>query len=210
MNGVTQLQPATREPEAGRTGERERQVVVFHLAGEAYGVDIRFVREIIPVASITRLPNAPAFVEGVINLRGHVLPVLDLRKRFGLSSEVDPRRTRIMVAEVNAHTVGLVVDSVSEVLRVAESTVEPATGALVGVELRFVEGVAKLPDRLVILLDLEHLLGKSEARALDRVEVTVEKGEALAGEAQPPEGEVGPGASREPEGQGHGADPLSA
>lgn len=171
----------------------ERQVVVFQLARETYGVAIQWVREIITVQTVTRLPGAPAFVEGVINLRGHVIPVIDLRKRFGLEASVDPRRTRIMVVEVQPHTIGLVVDAVSEVLRLQESLIEPAGNILAGVDVAFIQGVAKLENRLIILLNLGRLLESSEVRALEKVQATVETG-------------AGEGA----EGPGDGADSVSA
>ena len=116
-------------------GDRERQLVIFQLAREIYGLDINWVREIITLQEITRVPGAPDFVEGVINLRGHVIPVIDLRKRFGLEASVDPRRTRIVVVDVPPHTLGLVVDAVTEVLRIAESVVEPAGNILAGIDL---------------------------------------------------------------------------
>lgn len=180
--------------DAGNPGaDQERQVVVFQLAKETYGVEIRWVREIITVQTVTRLPGAPAFVEGVINLRGHVIPVVDLRKRFGLEASVDPRRTRIMVVEVAPHTLGLVVDAVTEVLRLPESVIEPAGNVLAGVDVAFIQGVAKLESRLIILLNLGRLLESSEVKALERVQATVESG-----------------AEEGAEGPGHGADSVPA
>lgn len=161
--------------------QQERQLVVFQLARETYGVDIGWVREIIALQAITRLPGAPSFVEGVINLRGHVIPVVDLRKRFGLAAETDPRRTRIMVVEVPPFTLGLVVDSVSEVLRVPESSIESASSVLSGVDMAYILGVVKLESRLIILLNLARLLQPSEVRSLERVEAIVEQGQEPAG-----------------------------
>lgn len=157
-------------------GDRERQLVIFQLAREIYGLDINWVREIITLREITRVPGAPDFVEGVINLRGHVIPVIDLRKRFGLEVSVDPRRTRIVVVDVPPHTLGLVVDAVTEVLRIAESVVEPAGNILAGIDIAFISGVAKLERRLIILLDLQRLLQAAEVKALEQVEATVESG----------------------------------
>lgn len=154
--------------------------MVFQLAKEVYGLDINWVREIITVQDITRVPGAPDFVEGVINLRGHVIPVIDLRKRFGLEASVDPRRTRIMVVDVPPHTLGLVVDAVTEVLRIPESVVEGAGNVLAGIDVAFISGVAKLERRLVILLDLERLLQASEMKALEQVHATVEADESPA------------------------------
>ena len=159
-------------------GGQERQLVVFQLARETYGVDIGWVREIIALQTITRLPGAPEFVEGVINLRGHVIPVVDLRKRFGLPAETDPRRTRIMVVEVAPYTLGLVVDAVTEVLRVTEASIESASAVLSGVDVAYILGVAKLEGRLVILLNLPKLLQPGEVRSLERVQAVVEEVEA--------------------------------
>jgi len=172
-------------PGAGpKTAERERQLVIFQLAREVYGLDINWVREIITLQDVTRVPGAPDFVEGVINLRGHVIPVIDLRKRFGLEAPVDPRRTRIVVVDVPPHTMGLVVDAVTEVLRIRESVVEPAGNVLAGVDVAFIQGVAKLEHRLVILLDLQRLLHAAELKALEQVEASMEVGElGDAGEA---------------------------
>ena len=182
----------------------ERQLVVFQLARETYGVEIGWVREIIAWQAITRLPGAPDFVEGVINLRGHVIPVVDLRKRFGLAAEVDPRRTRIVVVEVAPYTLGLVVDAVSEVLRVPEASIESAASVLSGVDVAYILGVAKLEGRLIILLNLPKLLQPGEMRSLERVEAIVEAGLDPAGRAQAGQGA---GSAGEPE---HGTHPVPA
>src|SRR6266516_3972712 len=106
-------------------GGDEQQLVVFELGAELYGVEIARVHEIIRLQAVTRVPRSPAFVEGVINLRGKVIPVVDLRRRFGLPSADHTRSTRIVVVEIGDQVVGIVVDGVSEVLRVSTSIVEP-------------------------------------------------------------------------------------
>lgn len=111
---------------------------------------------------ITQVPNGPEFVEGVTNLRGRVIPVLDLRQRFGLEATPPTRRSRIVVAELNQHTVGLVVDGVSEVLRVRGDIVEPPSSLVTTGDTTFLRGVAKLTDRLVLLLDLSRVLSGQE------------------------------------------------
>jgi len=145
----------------------ERQLVVFQLGAELYGVDIARVHEIIRLQKITRVPRAPSFVEGVINLRGKVIPVVDLRRRFGLPTGEHTRATRIVVVEIGDQVVGLIVDSVSEVLRVNTSTVEPPSPVVAGIDSEYLHGIAKLPERLVILLDLDRVLARDERRALD-------------------------------------------
>lgn len=140
----------------------EEQVVVLELAGEAYGVEIGRVQEIIRMQPITRIPNGPAFIEGVTNLRGRVIPVLDLRKRFGLAQSGPTRRSRVVVGELGAHTVGLVVDGVSEVLRVSDEAVEPPSTLVMTSDSAFLRGVAKLGERLILLLDLSRILSQGE------------------------------------------------
>jgi purine-binding chemotaxis protein CheW len=143
----------------------EEQVVVLELAGEAYGVEIERVQEIIRMQAITRVPNGPAGVEGVTNLRGRVIPVLDLRQRFALAQSPSTRQSRIVVAELGEHAVGLVVDGVSEVLRVPADAVGPPSALVTGTDSLYLRGVAKIDERLVLLLDLARLLSGHEALA---------------------------------------------
>lgn len=144
----------------------ENQLVVFDLANEHYGVDIAAVEGIIKLQPITAVPHAPAFVEGVTNLRGKVLPVLDLRKRFGLPRGDSTKDTRIVVVEMNGATVGMVVDGVSEVLRVSDEAIEPPSPIVTTVDTAFIKGIAKVGERLVILLDLERVLTVQEQAGL--------------------------------------------
>ena len=136
------------------------QVVSFHVGEEEFGLDILRVQEIIRVQRLTRVPNSPEFVDGVINLRGKVIPVVDLRKRFGLEVTDQGNQTRIVVVEVKGTVLGFIVDSVSEVLRIPAETVEPPP-RLGKVEREYVMGVGKLDNRLLILLDVDRLLGES-------------------------------------------------
>lgn len=145
------------------------QLVTFHLGEEEFGIDILKVQEIIRMLTITKVPNAPNFVEGVINLRGRVIPVLDLRKRFNLPIKDKDKHTRIIVIEINDMTVGFIVDSVSEVLRISKDTVEAPPPVVAGVESEYIKGVGKLNDRLLILLDLDKLLSKQEKEELSQV-----------------------------------------
>lgn len=142
------------------------QLVTFKIADEEFGVDILKVQEIIRMMPITKVPNAPAFVEGVINLRGKVIPVIDMRKRFGMPSSPHNSQTRIEVMDLQGQVVGFVVDAVSEVLRIKESTVEPPPPVVAGVGSEYMRGVGKLQDRLLILLDLDKLLTESELETL--------------------------------------------
>lgn len=149
--------------------DAEEQLVVFELANEVYGVDISRVQEIIRMTTITRLPRAPEFVEGVINLRGKVIPVVDLKKRFGLQESDRTKASRIVVVDVGDHTIGMVVDAVSEVLRVPTSAVEPPSPVVTTIESDYIRGIAKLEGRLIILLDLDKVLSWEEKRKLREV-----------------------------------------
>ena len=142
------------------------QLVTFHIGDEEFGVEILKVQEIIRMMGITRVPKAPDFVEGVINLRGKVIPIIDLRTRFGMAAQDHDKHTRIIVIEINAVIVGFVVDSVSEVLRIPANTVEPPPPIIAGIESEYISGVGKLADRLLILLDLDRLLSRGEQSML--------------------------------------------
>ncbi len=141
------------------------QLVSFQVGGEDFGLDILRVQEIIRVPELTRVPNSPAFVDGVINLRGKVIPVIGLRKRFGLEHLAADKQTRIVVVEVKDMVLGFMVDSVSQVLRIPADTVEPPP-RLAKVEREYVSGVGKLDSRLFILLDLDRLMSDPEERKL--------------------------------------------
>lgn len=159
--------------EKSRVNE-QRQLVVFHLAGETYAVDIHQVREIIRVPQITKVPRTPEFVEGVINLRGNVIPVLDLRKRFGLGEGDDTSARRIIVVEMEERTIGMVVDAVSEVLRIDETLIDPPSPYIVSVNSLYIEGIAKLDEELVILLHLDKVLSDGEKERLEAMEIEKE------------------------------------
>ncbi len=145
------------------------QLVTFSIGEEEFGVEILKVREIIRMLEITRVPRAPEFVEGVINLRGSVIPILDLRKRFGLVSKDNDKDTRIVVINIHNMIVGFIVDSVSQVLRIPANTVEPPPPVVAGLDSEYIEGVGKLEDRLLILLDLDRLLSSEERDVLSQV-----------------------------------------
>ncbi len=144
----------------------EQQLVLFELARECYGVAIATVESIIKLQPITVVPHAPAFVEGVTNLRGAVLPVLDLRKRFGLPPQPATKDSRIVVVMLNGLKVGMVVDGVSEVLRVSEDAIEPPSPLVMSVDTTFIKGIAKVAQRLIILLDLSQVLSAQEQSQL--------------------------------------------
>ncbi len=148
---------------------KEYQLVVFTIGDEEFGVDISQVREIVRVLQITYLPKAPEFIEGVVNLRGQVVAVIDLAKRLGISAKQKGENTRIIIVEFGESTVGMIVDSVSEVLRLSSENVE-AVPALVITEIPepYIWGVGKLKDRLLILLDLKRVLTPEEVQHVDK------------------------------------------
>ena len=133
------------------------QLVSFHVGGEEFGLEILRVQEIIRIQQLTRVPNSPNFVDGVINLRGKVIPIIALRRCLGLEDRPHDKQTRIVVVEVTGNVLGFIVDSVSEVLRIPVETIEPPP-RLGKVEREYVSGVGKLDDRLLILLDLNRLM----------------------------------------------------
>ena len=148
-------------------GEVETQVVVFDLAGEQYGVDVSAVNSIIKMQYITAVPRTPDFIEGVTNLRGTVLPVVDLRRRFGLPLAEESTDARIVVVEVGDTTIGMKVDGVTEVLRIPQSGVESLSPIVNTVESALITGLAKVDERLIILLDLSLALGMGERASLE-------------------------------------------
>ncbi len=148
------------------TTSAERQLVVFDLDSEAYGVDIGAVREIIRMQDITRVPKTPDFVEGVINLRGKVIPVVDLRKRFVLSVGEQSKDNRILVVDIGGQDIGAVVDAVTEVLRILGDSVERPSSVIMTADSDYLMGIAKVEDRLIILLDLESVLSVEERNIL--------------------------------------------
>lgn len=141
--------------------------LTFHLAGEDYGIDIAYVTEIIGIQKITEVPDMPDFIKGVINLRGKVIPVMDVRARFKLASRAYDERTCIVVVEINATAVGLVVDQVSEVADIPESQVEPPPKTGKGAGSRYLKGMGKIDDQVKILLNVETLLHEEELAGLE-------------------------------------------
>ncbi len=145
----------------------EQQLVVFELANESYGINIALVESIIKMQAITQLPQTPAYVKGVTNLRGSVLPVIDLRTRFALDTKEDTRQTRIIIVTMGNIKVGVVVDGVSEVLRVSDELIEPLPPMVNSVNSVFLKGIVRLEDRLIILLELSKVLNLEEQQSLE-------------------------------------------
>ncbi|MDQ0285637.1 purine-binding chemotaxis protein CheW [Desulfofundulus luciae] len=147
----------------------ELQLVVFHLKEQTYGVDIGHVLEIIRASDITAIPGAPDFVEGVINLRGRVIPVIDLARRLGLAPINVTGNTRIVIVEVGGTTAGMMVDGVSEVLRLPRESIQPPPAMVAGVSAAYLQGIALVDDRLIILLDTTRIFRREEKEALQEL-----------------------------------------
>lgn len=146
---------------------QEIQVVGFYLGNDEYAISINKVREIQGMLEIRKIPKAPPFVEGVINLRGKVMPVIDLRKRFDLSPSVDNSQAKILIVEHNKTHIGLVVDNVSEVIRLYADQIEKSPDIFsLAIDAKYIEGVAKLDNRLIVLLDVDKLFTFEEQNVL--------------------------------------------
>lgn len=162
--------------------DKEIQVVGFRIGRETFGLPISIVREIVRVPEVTSVPNAPDYIEGVINLRGRIIPIVDLRKRFGQKSVEANKKNRIVVVEIGPRAFGLIVNSASEVLRIPPSEIEAPNNVFQEGELDFVTGVGKLRGRLVILLDVSKILKRGELNQIEEIAKSAEPvavGEAM-------------------------------
>jgi purine-binding chemotaxis protein CheW len=138
------------------------QLVGFRLDDEEYAIPITKIREIILMKPITRLPQVPPFIEGVINLRGAVIPIVNLRKRFGMPPRELGDETRTIVVTVRDQTVGCVVDAVTQVMRIAGDQIQPPPPSVLAIAHRFIAGLAKIDDRLIIVLEIEQLFDPAD------------------------------------------------
>ena len=143
---------------------KELQIVGFRIGRETFGLPISLVHEIVRPPEITNVPHAPEYVEGVMNLRGRIVPVIDLRRRFGGAAIANSRKNRVLVVDVESRAVGLIVDSASEVLKISDAQIEPPPNVLTDAATSYVTGVAKYQGRLIILVDLKRILQSGELR----------------------------------------------
>lgn len=146
------------------------QLVVAKLAQEEYGIPITQVQEIIKIPEITRIPNMPDFIEGVINLRGKIIPVVDLRKRFGLEIKQKDDEARIVITNIGGQFVGLTADSVSEVIRLTSEQIVPVPAIISRINSEYLNGVGKIDKRIIIMLNLEKILNTIEKTVLKKIE----------------------------------------
>jgi purine-binding chemotaxis protein CheW len=148
------------------SGEKIK-VVSFRLGTEEYGVDIAQAQEVIRMVEITHVPRAPRFMEGVINLRGQLIPIIDLRARFGMPRIEKTKSSRIVVTDIGSKRVGIIVDSVSEVIDIPIENIEDAPEMIAGIGTEYIQGVGKVADRLIIMLDLTMVITTDERRDLE-------------------------------------------
>ncbi len=147
-----------------------RQFISFSVGDEEYGLELLRVKEVIRIREITWLPKAPTFVKGIINLRGDVIPIIDLRDKFGLPAKENTAMTRVIVVEVESRLMGMVVDSASQVVRIPADQIDPPPPVLGGFSQEFITGVGKMEDKLVILLNIDAILTVDEKQALSTLD----------------------------------------
>lgn len=168
MIAETPVDKSAREEE--EPPRQEIQLACFRIGGEMYALDILRIREIIRPQKLTPVPKAPSFIEGVINLRGAVIPVVDLRKRFDHAASGADRKTRVIICAISGKVIGLIVDEVTEVRRYGRQEIQPAPQFLRGKGAEFFLGVCRRDDDLVMLLDLERILSSGEKIDLEKIE----------------------------------------
>ncbi|HWP35272.1 MAG TPA: chemotaxis protein CheW [Thermodesulfobacteriota bacterium] len=173
--------PAGQERRASPV--QELQLVCFRMGGEEFALSIMRIREIVRPQRIARVPRAPAFVEGVINLRGTILPVVDLRRRLGIPHDPDERRARFLVVGLEQSLVVFVVDEVKEVIRAPRDAVLPAPALVRGVDASYLLGVLPVGERLVMLLHPERVLTAAETADLRAMQAELAAGRGEPGEA---------------------------
>ncbi len=147
----------------------EGKFLTFILGDEIYGIEILKAREIIGLMDITTVPQTPEYMKGVINLRGKVIPVIDLRLKFSLPEEEHTQETCVIVVEVNDTSIGLIVDRVSEVSDISGEEIENAPGFGQGIDTSFITGLGKVKDKIIILLDIETVLSSEELEMVEEI-----------------------------------------
>ncbi len=148
----------------------EVQLVVFNLCNEEYGVDIMQVKEIVNYMVPVKVPNAPEFIEGIINLRSEIIPIINLKKRFNIEGQEIEENKRIIVMNINEKKVGFVVDDASEVISIDNESIEPAPDIVTGVDRKYITGIGKSGERILIILELDKLFSEEEHEELVTME----------------------------------------
>lgn len=167
------IEPIEREDlEDAEIDEGTTNLVTFRLGSGEYAIDIMQAKEIIKMEKITLIPNAPYFVEGVINLRGNIIPIIDLKKRFNLEESEGDKNTGIIIAKIEDVDMGIMIDSVSKVVSMANSDIQPPPSMLQGIGQRYIKGVGKMEDKLLVVLDLDKLFTNEEDDSTSEEEET--------------------------------------
>lgn len=151
------------------SSEETVQVVTFKLNDEEFGLDILKILEINKIIKITKIPKAPDFVEGIIDLRGKIIPVVNIRKKFNFETKKTTKETRIIITNIINKTIGLMVDKVSEILRIKNSEIQPPPPLITKLGSEHIKGVGKLNERLIILLDIDKIFEKSEYEIIQNI-----------------------------------------
>lgn len=147
----------------------EKQYVIFKLNKEEYGVEISHVQEITEIKSITTVPNTPAFVEGIINLRGKIVPIVSIKKRFHLPQQGEMEEQRIIIINLKEKQVGFIVDDASQVLTLDESQIENPPELIAGIDRDYIIGIGKVEEKIIVLLDLEKILSEQEQKEIEKM-----------------------------------------
>lgn len=150
----------------------EKQYVIFKLDKEEYGIDIMNVKEISQYQEIIKVPNAPSFVEGIINFRGNVIPVISLRKRFNMKESIIGKDSRIIIISIGQKEVGFLVDEASQTIRLDDSDIDPTPDIISGDAREFITGIGKLDNGLLILINLEKVLSEKEKLLINKIELS--------------------------------------
>lgn len=143
------------------------QIVCFKIGNEEYGIDILQVQEILKLPKVTKLPRSKDYIMGVIDLRGKVIPIIDLSSKFNIKSKIDRESSRAIVVDINGKNVGLGIDSVSHVVKINQSEIEPPPPIVKGISGKYVVGIAKLTEGFVVILDISHIFSKDELSQLE-------------------------------------------
>lgn len=162
MAGTDALREAAADRDGGARDTTNVQLVGFHLDGDDYAIPITRIQEIILMKPATRIPQAPAFIEGLINLRGVVIPLINLRTRFGMAPREADDETRTIVLNLHGRTIGCIVDAVTQVMRLGGDQIQPTPATIASAARNYIAGLARLGDRLLIVLDVEKLFDPSE------------------------------------------------
>lgn len=147
--------------------QQEKRLVIFNLGNEEYAIAISFVREIIKPCEIVKIPKSPDFVEGIIHLREDIIAVIDLAKRLKTAdSGIPQKKKKIIIVEISGRFIGLIVDSVGEVLRISESQISPVPESISTIDIRYLQGVIRVDDRIILFMDIQKILAPEELKQI--------------------------------------------